>query len=107
MTRERLFGALVALWVIFALIILVLSTFLSPAGFQPPLPGRGVAETVMSVLLYVPPVVALFLWFQNSSQSELGQRSSVVTRMGWALAITLGFLVALLIVPAAKTLFIG
>ncbi len=107
MTRERLFGALLSLWLMFALLIVVMSTFLSPRGFALPIPGRSASETLIGVLFYAPPLVGAFLWLEDSVGSKKTQRATAATRLGWALAIFLGLLVALLVIPVAKTLFIG
>ena len=107
MTRQRLFGALLALWLIFALLVVVTNAFLSPSGFELPLPGRSVSETAIGLLLYAPPVLGLVLWVGKSDGVGTRTRQSVISTVGWGLVFWLGLIAAVLTLGATKMFFIG
>jgi len=106
MNKERLFGALASLWLIFFAMVAILSALFSSRGFSLPVFRLDrPASLILSLLLYVPPLICALIWLTQSGRYPAVSRMTAA--FGWPLVLILGMLLlALLLLPMASTLFL-
>ena len=92
----RLRGALAVVWLLFV-IVTAFASLLSPAGFSVAVPFRSTFETVIALLLYVPPILFLYSMFNDRDHADT-ESQTAYQLTGWTFVVLAGgFLAAVLV----------
>ncbi|GAA0752455.1 hypothetical protein CA233_10655 [Sphingomonas sp. ABOLD] len=104
---NRLFAALATLWIFYAVPVLLLAAMTAQDEEQfrfPPI--RGAVDAIFYVLLILPPLLCVFIWFRQAGSRRTVASVASLT-MGWGLVLILALPVVGLMLLAAGGLFLS